>query len=263
MLFAEEIFHIGSFPVTNAMLTSWVAVLVLVLFAWIVRNKMKVVPGRIQQGFELVLEGGLNLCDQVTGDRKLSERIFPISISVFFFILINNWLGLLPFGAFGIMEHGTFIPFLRSGTADLNTTLALGIFAVVGANIFAIISLGAWKAGNKYLNFIALRRMVKDVKKNPTGLIVEPVHFFVGIVEIMGEIAKIASLSFRLFGNVFAGEVLLAAMTALAAYIIPTPFMFLEIMVGFIQALIFAMLVTVYFSIAAHDHNDEGAHEQH
>ncbi len=263
MLFAEEIFHIHHFPVTNAMLTSWTAVLIIVICSWVLRKNITLIPGRVQQAFELVIEGGLSLSDQVTGNRKMSERIFPISISIFFFILVNNWLGLLPIGAFGIIEHGTFVPFLRSGTADLNTTLALGIFTVIGANVFAIVSLGAWKAVNKYLNFNALGRMVKNVKKNPTGLIVEPINVFVGIVEIMGEIAKIASLSFRLFGNVFAGEVLLAAMTALVAYIVPTPFMFLEIMVGFIQALIFAMLTTVYFTIAAQDHDDETAHEQH
>jgi F-type H+-transporting ATPase subunit a len=263
MLFAEEIFTIHGFPITNAMLSSWAAVLVIVIFAWIVRKKINTIPNRIQQAFELVLEGGLSLCDQVTGDRELSERIFPVSISVFFFILINNWLGLLPFGAFGIMRDGVFIPFLRSGTADLNTTLALGIFTVIGANVFGILSVGAWSVFNKYINLRALKKMAKNARHEPTELIVQPIHFFVGIVEIVGEIAKIASLSFRLFGNVFAGEVLLAAMTALAAYIVPTPFMFLEILVGLIQAVIFAMLVTVYFSIAAHDHNDDTAHEQH
>ncbi len=263
MLFAEQIFSIFGFPITNAMLSSWVAVLVIVVFAWIVRRKLAVVPTQIQQAFELVLEGGLGLCDQVTGDRSLSEKIFPISISVFFFILINNWLGLLPFGAFGVIREGAFVPFLRSGTADLNTTLALGIFTVIGANIFGIVTIGAWKVFNKYFNVLALRKMAKNAHHEPTELIVQPIHFFVGIVEIVGEIAKIASLSFRLFGNVFAGEVLLAAMTALAAYIVPTPFMFLEILVGLIQAVIFAMLVTVYFSIAAHDHSDDTAHEQH
>lgn len=263
MLFAEQIFSIGGFPITNALLSSWAAVLIIVVLAWLIRRKLTTVPGRLQHAFEMVLEGGLDLCDQVTGNRALSEKIFPVAITVFFFVLVNNWLGLLPLGAIGVIREGAFVPFLRSGTADLNTTLALGIFTVIGANIFGIVSLGIWKVFNKYFNLNALRRMGKKARHEPAALIVEPINFFVGIVEIIGEIAKIASLSFRLFGNVFAGEVLLAAMTALAAYIVPTPFMFLEILVGLIQAVIFAMLVTVYFSIAAHDHDDEAAHEHH
>lgn len=242
------------------MLSSWAAVLIIVLFAWMLRKHLKTIPSSLQQVFELILEAGLDLCDQVTGSRKLSERIFPISISVFFFILINNWLGLLPIGAFGVLREGEFVPFLRSGTADLNTTLALSIFTVIGANVFGILSIGGWKVFNKYINLKALKRMFKNARHEPTAVIVEPINFFVGIVEIVGEIAKVASLSFRLFGNVFAGEVLLAAMTALAAYIVPTPFMFLEILVGLIQALIFAMLVTVYFTIAAQDHDSEHEH---
>jgi len=262
MLFAEQVFSIHGFPVTNALLSSWVTVAIILIVAWALRRRLTTVPGPLQHGFEMILEGGLDLCDQVTGDRKISEKIFPLSITIFFFVLLYNWLGLLPIAAFGVIREGVFVPFLRSGTADLNTTLALGIFTVIGSNIFGIVSLGAWKVFNKYFNFKALGDMVKNVRHDPTVLIVAPIHFFVGLVEIIGEIAKIASLSFRLFGNVFAGEVLLAAMTALAAYIVPTPFMFLEILVGLIQALIFAMLVTVYFTIAAKDH-DVHAEEAH
>ena len=107
--------------------------------------------------------------------------------------------------------------------------------------------------------------MVTKVRKEPTVIIMAPVMFFVGLIEIVGEVAKIASLSFRLFGNVFAGEVLLASMGALFAYGLPIPFLFLEVLVGFIQALIFSMLTLVYFTIAAEDHDahDEGhGHEE-
>jgi F-type H+-transporting ATPase subunit a len=132
--------------------------------------------------------------------------------------------------------------------------------AVIGANIFGIISIGVWKTFNKYVNLKSLGSMVTKVRKEPTVLVVAPVTFFVGVLELIGEFAKIASLSFRLFGNVFAGEVLLLSMSALLAYGLPIPFLFLEIFVGVIQAFIFAILVLVYFTIASQDHDE---HEEH
>jgi F-type H+-transporting ATPase subunit a len=108
-----------------------------------------------------------------------------------------------------------------------------------------------------------LSHIFTKIKKNPTIIIVAPIHFFVGVLELIGEMAKIASLSFRLFGNVFAGEVLLLSMSLILGYILPIPFMFLEVMVGVIQAVIFSMLTIVYFTIAATDHDahDDEHHE--
>lgn len=262
-LFAEPVFANSILPITNALLTSWVAVLVIVVIALAIKLKLKKIPGTIQHIFEITMEGALSLSDQVTGNRKLSEKIFPLVFSIFLFVLFNNWLGLLPLGAIGTIQvhdgHQMFVPFLRGGTADVNTTLALGLIAVLGSNLFGIITIGAWKTANKYLNFRALGSAVKNIKKEKTGIIVGPIKFFVGILEFIGELAKIASLSFRLFGNVFAGEVLLVSMSTLIAYAVPIPFLFLEIIVGIIQALIFSMLTLVYFTIATHDH--EGEHD--
>jgi len=265
-LFAEPIAHFGSFTLTNALLTSWVAVAVIIILAVALRSKLREIPSGIQNLFEIIVEGALGMCDQVTGNRALSMRIFPVAISVFFFILVNNWLGLLPLGGFGIVEQGehglSFVPFLRGGTADINTTLALAFMAVLGANIFGIFSIGLWKTFNKYVNLKVLGSIFTKIRHEPTVIIVAPITFFVGLIEIVGEFAKIASLSFRLFGNVFAGEVLLVSMAALVAYIVPIPFMFLEILVGVIQALIFSMLTVVYFTIGASDHDHEEEHEQ-
>ena len=265
-LFAEPIFHLGSFTVTNALLTSWVVVVIIIVLSLFLRAKTKTVPGKLQNVFEIVIENALNLCDQVTGDRALSVKIFPIAISVFFFILINNWLGILPLGGFGIVEKSTeglsFIPFLRGGTADINTTIALAVMAVVGANVFGVLSIGLWKTFNKYVNLKVLGGIFTKIRHEPTIIIVAPITFFVGLIEIVGEFAKIASLSFRLFGNVFAGEVLLVSMAALVAYAIPIPFLFLELLVGVIQALIFSILLVVYFTIGSTDH-DEHEHEEH
>ncbi|MEK6827088.1 MAG: FoF1 ATP synthase subunit a [Nanoarchaeota archaeon] len=265
-LFAEPISHYKNFSITNALLTSWVVVGIILILSIILRLRLKEIPGRLQNLFEIIVEGALSLCDQVTNSRALSIKIFPIAISAFFFILINNWLGIIPLGGFGLLEtseHGrAFIPFLRGGTADINTTIALAFMAVLGANIFGIFSVGIWKTFNKYVNLKILGEIFTKLRKDPTVIIVAPITFFVGLIEIIGEFAKIASLSFRLFGNVFAGEVLLASMAALFAYIIPIPFLFLEILVGVIQALIFSILLVVYFTISASDHSEhDEAHE--
>ncbi len=266
-LYAEPIATVHGFPITNSLITSWVAVFVIIVLSLALRAKMKKVPGKLQHFFEVVLEGGLNLADQVTGSRNITLKVFPIAISIFFFVLINNWLGILPLGAFGVLQHAevgyNFVPFLRSGTADINTTLALAVVSVIGSNIFGVLIIGIWKHFNKYVNLKALAGIVTKVRKDPSVLLVAPVMFFVGVLELVGEVAKVASLSFRLFGNVFAGEVLLASMTVLLAYGLPIPFLFLEIMVGLIQALIFSMLTLVYFAIASQDHDEHEEHEKH
>jgi len=264
-LFAEPIYHYKDFAITNALFTSWIAVIVIVVLSFVLRSKLKEIPGKIQNLFEIIVEGALSLCDQVTNDRALSIKIFPIAISVFFFILVNNWFGILPLGGFGLIEKGehglSFIPFLRGGTADINTTIALAVMAVLGANIFGVFSIGIWKTFNKYVNLKVIGQIGKKIRKDPTIVLVAPITFFVGLIEIIGEFAKIASLSFRLFGNVFAGEVLLVSIAALVGYIIPIPFLFLEILVGVIQALIFSILLVVYFTIGASDHDEHEEHE--
>jgi F-type H+-transporting ATPase subunit a len=265
-LFAEPIFHLGSLTVTNALLTSWVVVVLIIILSLILRSKTKEVPGKLQNVFEIMVEGALDLCDQVTNDRALSLRIFPIAISVFFFILLNNWLGILPIGGFGIIQKSSeglsFVPYLRGGTADINTTLALSVMAVIGANLFGVFSIGLWKTFNKYVNLKALGGIFTKIRREPTIILVAPITFFVGLIEVVGEFAKVASLSFRLFGNVFAGEVLLVSMAALMAYIVPIPFLFLELLVGFIQALIFSTLLVVYFTISASDHEEHSEHAE-
>jgi F-type H+-transporting ATPase subunit a len=254
-LFAEPVFHIGSFTVTNSLLNSWVTVFILIIFFVALGKKIKKIPKGIQNIFEILLEEALKLADSITGSRKKSEKYLPISLSLFLFILVNNWLGLLPgIGTIGFIEHGehgqVLVPLFRGATADLNTTLALALFAVVASHIMGTILVGTWKHLNKFINFNAFLEIPKKIKNDPTIVLVNPIKAFVGIVEVVGEVAKVASLSFRLFGNIFAGEVLLASMMALFAFILPLPFMFLEIIVGLIQALIFALLSLVFMTIA-------------
>ncbi|MFA6393985.1 MAG: F0F1 ATP synthase subunit A [Patescibacteria group bacterium] len=253
-LFAEPIAHFGNFSITNSLINSWLAIIIILIIAVAVRTKIKAVPRGIQNAFEMIIEGFLGMFDSVTGSRDKSLKFFPIVFSFFILILVNNWLGLLPgVGSIGqvVSEHGekVFVPFLRGGTADLNTTLALAIIGVVASHIFGVMALGVWKYFNKFINIKAFLEIPKKIRKDPTIIIVNPIKAFVGLIEIVGEVAKIASLSFRLFGNIFAGEVLLASMAAILAFGLPVPFMFLEVVVGLIQALIFSMLILAYLTM--------------
>lgn len=258
-LFAEPIAHVGNFTITNSLLMSWVTVIVLVTFFILAGRKAKKTakkaPTGIHNFFEMILEQALGMADSVTGDRKKTEKFFPIAFTLFLFILVNNWLGLLPgVGTIGFVEgaagHQVFVPLLRGATADLNTTLALALFVVVMSHIFGILMVGVWKHFNKFVNIHAIEQIFHKFKKDPTIIMVNPIKVFVGLIEIVGEIAKVASLSLRLFGNIFAGEVLLASMMAIFAFILPLPFMFLEIIVGIVQALVFAILTLAFMSIA-------------
>ena len=255
-LFAEPIVAVGGFTITNSLVMTWAVVLIVVAISIAIKFSLKMIPKGIQNIFEMVIEGAMSISDSVTGSRKKTLLFFPVVFALFIFILLNNWLGLIPgIGIIGYTElqdgHTAFIPFLRGGTADLNTTLALALFAVVASHVIGIVMIGAWNHLNKFINIKALLEIPKKMKEDPTVIVVNPIKVFVGFIEIIGEVAKVASLSFRLYGNIFAGEVLLAAMAAIFAFLLPLPFMFLEVLVGIIQALVFAMLTLVYFSMAS------------
>ncbi len=230
---AETLFYIGTFPVTNALALSGLVFVLLAILGIVLRRRLAVVPGMMQNIAEFVIESALDIMDSVLGDRRTSEKYFPLVFTVFIFILFSNWLGLLPgVGSLVVNQPGGAIPLLRSPASDLNFTLALALIAITFVNIASSVAIGFRARLSAFFNFKS------------------PIDFFVGILEIVSEFAKIISLSFRLFGNVFAGEVLLAIMAYLAPYLIPLPFMFLEIFVGAIQAFIFGMLTTVFVGMA-------------
>lgn len=233
---AEEIFHIGAWPVTNALLLSTLAVLVLLAFGFFLKRKLLLVPGKLQGIFEFLIESLLDLMDSVLGERKLSEKYLPLIATIFLFILTSNWLGLFPIvGSLEITENHHIVPLLRAPASDLNFTIALAIISVFAVNFLGAFAIGAGKHLSKFFTF-----------KNP-------IFSFVGILEFLSEFIKIISFSFRLFGNVFAGEVLLMIVGFLAPHIIPLPFLFLEVFVGFIQAFIFSMLTLVFLSMAVRE----------
>jgi F-type H+-transporting ATPase subunit a len=245
---AEKIFEIWGFPVTNSMLLSLVVLIFLSILVYFGTRKLEEVPKShsMQNVLEMAIEKLLGLVDSVTKDRKLSMKIFPILATFFIFILFNNWFGILPgVGSIGIHEtvHGkeVFIPIFRAGTADLNTTIMLGILVVIATQVIGIVTLGFFRYGKKFINFS------------------DPVKFFIGLIELASELIRIISFAFRLFGNVFAGEVLLIILAALAPFVAPIPFYIMELFVGFIQALVFTMLALVFMTMAtaSHDHPKE------
>lgn len=253
-LFAEPVGHIGNFPITNSLINSWIVIFIIIVFSLAIKRKVNMIPRGIQNMFEMIIEGFLDIFDSVTGDRKKSLKFFPLVFSFFILILISNWMGLLPgSGSIGQVQvhdgHNMFIPYLRGATADINTTLALSLIGVVASHIFGIVTLGLWNHFNKFINIKTFLEIPKKIKKDWTVIIVNPIKAFVGLIEIIGEAAKVASLTFRLFGNIFAGEVLLASMSAILAFALPIPFMFMEVLVGFIQALIFSVLILSYLSM--------------
>jgi len=254
-IFAEPIFKVGGFTVTNSLINSMVTVLILVLFFVAIGRKIANVPKGIQNLFELIIEGALDFADTITHSRPKSEKFLPFVLSFFLFILVNNWLGLLPgIGTIGFnMQeegHTVFVPLFRGGTADLNTTLALALMGVIATHVAGVFTVGAWAHLNKFINLKAFIDIPRKFAKDKTVSFINPIKAMVGLIEIIGEIAKVASLSFRLFGNIFAGEVLIVSMMALFAFLLPLPFMFLEILVGLIQASVFSILVLVYLSVS-------------
>jgi F-type H+-transporting ATPase subunit a len=236
-LAAQEVFRIGGLVVTNSMLTGIVASSLLAVIMILIGRSMSLSPkAGIRGVVDAVSDWLLSLIEEVTHDREKSIRFFPIVITIFFFVLINNWLGLFP--GVGSIHVGD-VPLFRGMTADLNATLALAAISVGMIHIYAVRELGIAAHARTYFH--------KD-----------PILMFVGILEMLSDLSKAVSFAFRLFGNIFAGEVLLVVVAALAPLAAPLPFFLLEIFVGFVQALVFSLLTVVFFGIAtahqsAHD----------
>ena len=242
---SESIFHIGSFDVRNTMITAVMTILLLLIVGLVLRvKKYRMVPGGFQNLVEALIGGMFDFCKQVVGDESKTRKFFPIVATIFFFVLFSNWMGLLPgFASIGLWEvhhgHEVLVPILRSTYADVNMTFALAAISVIAAQVFGFAMLGLKGYGGKFI--------VNPLRK--------PIGFFVGFLELISEFSKMISFTFRLYGNIFAGEVLLLVMTFLVPYIAPMPFYALEIFVGFIQALVFGFLTLVFFKIAVTAHH--------
>lgn len=242
---AEKVFNLAGVPISNSILTSWIVSALIVLLCIKVGTSLKFKGQftRLQMFFEMLYEGLYGIVTSIAGTSK-AKLFFPLVVTFFIYIVPANWSGLLP-GAgsigFNAVHNGEslFVPILRGPTADINTALALSLITMVMVQVygFKFLGLGYLK---KFFNFS------------------NPINAFVGILELVSEFSKIISFTFRLFGNIFAGEVLISVMTFLLPLGLPIPFYGLEVFVGIIQGLVFMMLSTVFMNNATLAHEGEG-----
>ncbi len=252
--------RIGSFlglPITNSILATWMVMVFLIIFTYFATKNLTLIPSTLQSIAEILIEGIHDLFTSIVGEHSIGQ-FFPLLATIFIFVMIANWSGLIPgVGSIGltkiaaeetkienspasnnakpVSEKSEFVPLFRGPTADLNTTLAIALIAVVALQYYGFKALGLSYL-KKYLNFS------------------NPINFFLGLLEIISELAKVISFAFRLFGNIFAGEVLLTVIAFLMPLIAPLPFLGLELFVGFIQALVFSMLTAVFLNLATISH---------
>jgi F-type H+-transporting ATPase subunit a len=305
---AESVLHITlpvaipllghEFVVTNTILATWLSMLVLVVLSVLATRRMKLVPTGLQNLLEIALETTLNLVEGMAGHER-GRKFFPLVITIFLFVLVSNWMGLLPgYGSIGRIEEvsqggyqvreavlpvlnlkvniltakqatkggGILVPFLRSAATDLNFPLALALVTMLLVQYFGVRAMGALHYAAKFFNFGRLFRFgAALVGRRPRkGLLGELLFglldIFVGLIELLSEFAKIISFTFRLFGNILAGEILLAVMIFLVPWVASLPFLGLELFVGFIQAFIFAVLALAFLAVATTMHSSEEAH---
>ncbi len=261
---APTVFHIGGFPITNSMLVTWIVAVVVIVFAQVAMRNVKEVPDGAQNFWELLVETLYNFLEDIIG-ADLAKKTFWFFATIFIFILFTNWFGLIP-GVGTILVHTDdgMQPLLRGGNADLNMTFAMSAIFMVLWLIWALQFNGIWG--------FALH--IFGPKGESTGFIkymMIVIFFLVGFLELISIAFRPISLSFRLYGNVFAGENLLEAMSkvvqqpawakAVFSALLPVPFYFLELLVGLVQAFVFMLLTTVFTAlICSHEEGHEKAH---
>ncbi len=268
----EPIFYIGSFPITNTLIGTWISIVALLLVFYFGTRRRDLIPSGMQNILESIVEYLLNLTEGVSGKVK-ARRFFPLVATFFLFVLFCNLLDVFP----GVDTIGTvnvaalrlahlsppqsfllfgeysdkLTPWIRPGTSDLNLTLALALVSVIVTQVLGFIALGPKVQLSKYFNFKALRHGFQG-----------PIEFFVGLIELVTELSRILSFSFRLFGNIFAGSAVLAVFAYILPFIGTIVFIPLELFVAFVQALIFALLTLVFLEIGTTSHEeDETEHE--
>ncbi|MBU0750204.1 F0F1 ATP synthase subunit A [Patescibacteria group bacterium] len=240
VLKAETVFNVFGFPITNSLIMTWMVVAVLTIFALVFRKKIAMIPGKFQAGIEWLFEGVLGYMEEVLEDKKVARRFFPLIMTIFFFVLVGNEMAFLPgVGSIGVHGEEGLIPLLRAPAADLNMTLALAFISFFTIEVTGIAMLGFLKYGSKFVNFSS------------------PIGFVVGIIEFLSNLGRIISFSFRLFGNIFAGEVMIVVAMFFVAYLLPVPLMAFEVFVGFIQAVVFSMLTLFFIKLAIMDPHGE------
>lgn len=243
----EILFKFFGLPIFNTLLTTLFVDAILIALVFAVYKNRKLVPGKLQSVFEMLVEYFYSITEQIAGSRV--KYIFPWVASFFIFILASNLVGLLPgVGSVGINHHDDhgenhLVTILRPATSDFNMTFALAIVSLVVTHVFAIKYLG----GKGYFTHF--------FRTDPWYLI--GLFLFIGVLEVISEIVKIFSLSFRLFGNIYAGEVVLSTISSIFAFLAPIPFLMLESIVAVVQALVFSMLTMAFMTAMTESHGEE------
>lgn len=242
----EILFGSHGVELTNTLAATLVTDLVLVILVILIAKNAKLIPGLLQNIAEIGISYFHDLTESMAG--KNTKKIFPWVMSFFIFIFFANVMGLLPgFGTIGFFQNvpdtgeKEFIPLFRAAASDFNVTFALATISIVMTHAIAIQTVGIKDYLSRYFSF-------------------NPIYLFVGLLEIISEFTKLFSLSFRLFGNIYAGEVVLSTISSLFAFVAPLPFITLEIIVALVQALVFALLTMVFMSILATPHGEGGEH---
>src|SRR5665213_637517 len=245
ILAPERLGTLFGIAITNTLVTSWTVLIILIVIAILIGSRLKMTPSRFQLLFEWLVEFIYDYVAETLESRELARKFFPYLLTIFLFIFTSNLLEFTPgIGSVGFFgAGGVFTPLFRSVNTDLNVTLMLALLSFVVVEITGIVVIGAWKYGGKFIN----------VRHGA-------IPFVTGLIELISEIGRIISFSFRLFGNVFAGEVLILVVTYFIPYVGPVPLMAFEIFVGFVQAAIFALLTLYFIKIAIMEPHGAEAH---
>ncbi|HEX7518102.1 MAG TPA: F0F1 ATP synthase subunit A [Chthoniobacterales bacterium] len=259
----DVLFHVGKLAVTNSMVVTWIVAAGILVCAQLATRKIKPVPTGLQNFWELLVESLYNFLENMIG-RELVKKTFWFFATIFIFILFLNWFGLLPgVGTIGWGHHdsvtGAFHvdrPLFRGANANLNLTFAMACVFFVCWIIWAIQANGV---GGVIMHIFGPKGETSGVLK----LLMIVIFFIVGWLEVVSILFRPISLSFRLFGNIYAGETMLESMSHIVpslAWLIPIPFYFLELLVGFVQALVFMLLTAVFTLLIAQHEPGHGAH---
>jgi F-type H+-transporting ATPase subunit a len=260
---------VGTFSITNTLIASWFTILVLFGLFYLATRKMQQVPGRLQALAEVVVEGLLNFVESVAG-KEHARLLFPGIATIFLYVITNAYMGLLPiFGTIGLFEHGhgqgheaVFVAFLRAANTDINLPLSIALVSFVLVEWWGMKVVGFFHYTGEFVNTRQLGQGLKqlfqgNLREAPLNIVFGFINFFVGFLEIFSHLTRMLSFTFRLFGNMTAGEVLLLMMAFLIPWVIAVPFYALETLLGFIQALIFAGLTLVFATVAVTSHESE------
>jgi F-type H+-transporting ATPase subunit a len=260
---SEPVFHIEHFSITNTLIASWFTMLVLVVLSIFFTRKMKLIPSRRQAMGEVIVEGLLNFVESVAG-KKHARMLFPGVATIFIYVISNAYLALLPFfGSIGIIEHeGKFAPLFRSANTDLNVPLSIALMSFFFVETWGMRAVGVSHYLSEFINVRQFGQGIKElltgkIKTGPMNIVFGFISLFVGVLEIFSHLTRMLSFTFRLFGNMTAGEILILVSCFLIPLVFTIPFYGLELLIGLIQALIFSGLTLVFGTIAVSPHEEE------